>query len=169
MLILTSDQVEYCDIFCQVSGQIRKLPGVTYHGRCFVRGESYSKNQLKLAINHTRQLLNDPSEMLVALIESSTGFTLCYWDNRVEQVKVQSSNNSDGKGEDLPDFSQPCYQFRGASYTPVQKNLELATEARSLTENQPIQKFRGASYSQPPIPQLKTENTAKRKFRGASY
>jgi hypothetical protein len=76
MLILSPEQVQYCDLVRQAARGVEYLPGIAYQDRFFVKGEFYDKTHKEEAIYRARQESTDLS--LCLLIEEPTGFSLWY-------------------------------------------------------------------------------------------
>ena len=89
MLILTADQVQYCDVVHQVEGESETLPGLAYRDKLFVKTKSFTKDNRKQAIQQCRHdFAQQEGRILFLVVEELTGFTLWREDDRVKRSTI---------------------------------------------------------------------------------
>ncbi|MDY7013262.1 MAG: mechanosensitive ion channel protein [Cyanobacteriota bacterium] len=87
MLILDSQQVEYCYVTRQVDSQTEKILAIAYKGKFFIKIKSYNKDDRQKAIAKAREIfLKYKGQLLFALLEEPTTLTLWYEDKQVRRI-----------------------------------------------------------------------------------
>jgi len=85
MLILHTDQIEFCQVAHQEAEKITHLDAFTYLGHLFIKGESFSNEEKKQAFSRSQDLLDKEEEVWGVLLEEENGFSLWYFSGKVEQ------------------------------------------------------------------------------------
>ena len=85
MLILHTDQIEFCQVAHQEAEQITHLDAFTYLGHLFIKGESFRNEEKKQALSRSQELLDREEEVWGVLLEEENGFSLWYFSGKVEQ------------------------------------------------------------------------------------
>ncbi len=140
MLILESEQVQYCQVVANIEGQLKTESGLVYQKNVFLKEKTYSKEDLQIAIKECREdyLDNKNIEVPLLLIKEKNQVTLWLEDNRfkpeqgdspslspqqeqksLEQVQVKSSDKINIKnliakmrGEDGLEIKTRRYQLK---------------------------------------------------------
>lgn len=85
MLMLSAEQVEYCQVVRPGKGQNAVLPGVRYQKKLFVKEQSYAKVQRQAVIQQARQaFLEHKAQVLYLLVEDAESLTVWYQDDQVQ-------------------------------------------------------------------------------------
>lgn len=92
MLILHTNQVNFCQVTHREENDVRQLDAFTYLGHLFVKGESFSPQQHKQALSRTQELLDLEEDLWGVLLREESGFSLWYCSGKVEmnQQKISS-------------------------------------------------------------------------------
>lgn len=93
MLLISSHQVQYCQVAQQEqTGNVEVIPGISYQGKFFVRGEIFPISEKKRAIEYSRQRFTEYQEKVyILLVEESDRLTLWYENSEVSPLP--SHNN----------------------------------------------------------------------------
>ncbi len=88
MLILTKDQVEYCEVAALVNGQQKKLSGFIYRNNVFVKVKHYGADEYDNAIKDCRENFLDNEERQIPTLVIKESDTVSIWiqDNRYKPV-----------------------------------------------------------------------------------
>ncbi|MGF1540285.1 MAG: hypothetical protein ACFCU5_07510 [Pleurocapsa sp.] len=62
MLLLNYEQVKYCQVIGNIGGQLQKTLGLIYNGQVFLEAQSFSKDELEIAIKQCREEYLDHQE-----------------------------------------------------------------------------------------------------------
>lgn len=127
MLLLSSNQVQYCQVTRRLStGKVEVIPGIRYQGKMFIRGEIFPLSQKKRAIEYSRQRFTYYQEKVyILIVEEKDCLTLWYENSEVTQVPSQ-------KNKRFPDFistidlKQLVWNMRG------EKGIPMKTRRRGL-------------------------------------
>ena len=92
MLILDSEQVQYCQVVATIEGQSKIESGLIYQNNVFIKVKTYSKEDLQTAIRECREdyLDNEDIEVPTLIIKAEKEVTLWLEDNRFEPQQGQS-------------------------------------------------------------------------------
>ncbi|MGK7937206.1 MAG: DEP domain-containing protein [Xenococcaceae cyanobacterium] len=157
MLILESEQVQYCQVVANIEGQLKTESGLIYQNNVFIKEKTYSKEDLPIAIKECREdyLDNENIEVPLLIIKEENKVTLWLEDNRFKpeqgnspslspqeelkssaQVKVKSSEKINIKeliakmrGEDGVEIKTRRYQLK------LYKRCFVGSEAVDLLVN----------------------------------
>lgn len=122
MLLLSAKQVQYCQVAKRdPTGKVEVIPGISYYGKVFVRGEIFPLSQRNRAIEYSRQKFSEYKEKVyILLVEEKDRLTL--WYENSEVTELSSSNN-----EYFTDFiatidlTQLVFKMRGKQGVPRKK------------------------------------------------
>ena len=91
MLILDSDQVQYCQVVATIEGQSKIESGLIYQNNVFLKVKTYSREDLQTAIKECREdyLDNEDIEVPILIIKSAQEITLWLEDSRFEPQSGQ--------------------------------------------------------------------------------
>lgn len=93
MLILDSQQVEYCYVSRKVDSQTETLPAIAYEGKFFLKIKSYDKDDRQKAIAKAREIfIKYKGQVLFVLLEEPTTLTLWYHDKQVKRTDPNRSS-----------------------------------------------------------------------------
>jgi Domain found in Dishevelled, Egl-10, and Pleckstrin (DEP) len=93
MLILDSQQVEYCYVTRKVDSQAEVVPAIAYEGKFFLKIKSYDKDERQKAIAKGREIfLKYKGQILFVLLEEPTTLTLWYHDKQVKRAEPNRAN-----------------------------------------------------------------------------
>ena len=86
MLILDSEEVQYCQVVATVEGQPQIESGLIYQNNVFIKVKTYPREDLQTAIKECREdyLDNKEIEVLTLIIKADKEVTLWLEDNRFE-------------------------------------------------------------------------------------
>lgn len=141
MLILKSENVQYCHLSHQEESATTSFPGLSYRGHLFVQVESYPLNQSLNAISHCREFLDRQVPVMSIIVKEATRLTLWSKNESVSLVKnttssvatPQSSSNKQQKAR---------VKYRGVEITRQKKILLSPSQ---IVKNSKL-KYRGQSY-----------------------
>ena len=96
MLILDSEQVQYCQVIATIEGQPKIESGLIYQNNVFIKVKTYSREDLSTAIKECREdyLDNEEIEIPTLIVKAEKEVTLWLEDNRFEPQQGQSLNFS---------------------------------------------------------------------------
>ena len=96
MLIIDSEQVQYCQVVANIEGQSKIESGLIYQNNVFVKVKTYSREDLQTAIRECREdyLDNDKIEVPTLIIKAEKEVTLWIEDNRFEPKQGQFPNST---------------------------------------------------------------------------
>ena len=96
MLILDSEQVQYCQVVATIEGQSKIESGLIYHNNVFIKIKTYSREDLQTAIRECREdyLDNEEIEVPTLIVKAEKEVTLWLQDNRFEPQQGQSLSYS---------------------------------------------------------------------------
>ncbi|MEM9273337.1 MAG: hypothetical protein AAGA80_10305 [Cyanobacteria bacterium P01_F01_bin.143] len=88
MMLLTSQDVEYCRAIANIQGQVKKKPGVIYNNSLFTLVQKYSLEELEVAIKEYREDFLDNEEIQAATLMVKDKEAVGIWmhDNRYTQT-----------------------------------------------------------------------------------
>ena len=87
MLLITGDQVKYCQISYSVGNEVRTLDGMSYRDKLFIKLHSFPKNQKQAAIEKAKVIaLENKGHFLVILVEERENYVI--WQEN-DQVKIK--------------------------------------------------------------------------------
>ncbi len=92
MLLLSSAQVEYCNVTRRAAAPGENLTGIIYQDKLFVQGECFSQAERKIAAEHCRQKLEQ--NVMCLLTEDATGFTVWYEGKDLALAELPSTKDS---------------------------------------------------------------------------
>ena len=86
MLILDSEQVQYCQAVATIKGEQKIESGLIYRNNIFIKVKTYSREELQVAIKECREdyLDNEDIEVPTLIIKSDKDVTLWLEDKRFE-------------------------------------------------------------------------------------
>ena len=76
MLILTAQDVHYCQLIEEKSDSVKIYPGISYRNFLFVRGAIFEKNQLEKAIAKCRQFLEGVEPITAIIVKDKEQITV---------------------------------------------------------------------------------------------
>lgn len=76
MLVLNSQDIEYCQIYCPSSSTEVIYPGIRYQKFLFVKVASFTKNQFDSAVAKCRQFLDRNVAINSIVVKENDGFTV---------------------------------------------------------------------------------------------
>ncbi len=127
MLLLSADQVRYCRVARQTETEgLQIIPGITYCGKIFVRGEIFPLNQKERAIEYSRQRFVEYQEQVYILIVEET-YHLTLWYESSEVTPLTSNQN-----QYFSDFISTIDLHQLVSQMHSQQGLTLKTRRRGL-------------------------------------
>ena len=96
MLILDSEQVQYCQVVATIQGQSKIESGLIYQNNVFIKVKTYLREDLQTAIRECREdyLDNEEIEVSTLIVKTEKEVTLWLEDNRFEPKQGQSLNFS---------------------------------------------------------------------------
>ena len=99
MLILDSEQVQYCQVIATIEGQSKTESGLIYQNNVFIKVKTYSREDLQTAIRECREdyLDNEEIEVPILIVKAEKEVTLWLEDNRFEPQQGQSLSFSPKK------------------------------------------------------------------------
>lgn len=127
MLLLSAHQVRYCRVARQgQAGKVEVIPGITYQGKIFIRGEIFPIRQKERAIAYSRQQFTYYQEQVyILLVEENDRLTL--WYENPEVISLPSHNNqSFSDFISTIDLKQLVLQMRG------EQGITIKTRRRGL-------------------------------------
>ncbi|MGK7947506.1 MAG: DEP domain-containing protein [Xenococcaceae cyanobacterium] len=130
MLILDSDQVQYCQVVATIKGEQKIESGLIYQNNVFIKVKTYSKEDLQLAIKECREdyLDNEDIEVPTLIIKSDKDITLWLEDKRFEpkQDKVNTAATIKKKESSKINLKELVTEMRGSN------GLEVKTRRHQL-------------------------------------
>lgn len=86
MFILQSEQVTFCTLRRRVGKKSRKVPGIEYQHKLYVKGTSYDLQQKQAAIQKAREKVVELKGQSTIVVEDCNTITLWHHDKTVEKV-----------------------------------------------------------------------------------
>lgn len=122
MLILDSEQVQYCQVVATIKGEQKTESGLIYQNNVFVKVKTYLRQDLQVAIKECREdyLDNEDIEVPILIIKSETEVTLWLEDKRFKptqgQANICSTSSSPAKKKEssLINLHDLITQMRGS-------------------------------------------------------
>jgi hypothetical protein len=88
MLLISADQVEYCQVTYSVDNEIRILDGMSYGGKLFLKLHSFPKNEKQNAIEKAKLIsVENKGHFLIVLVEESEHYVIWQQNN---QLKIKN-------------------------------------------------------------------------------
>ena len=98
MMLLTSQDVEYCRAIANIQGQVKKKPAIIYNNSLFTLVQKYSLEELEVAIKEYREDFLDNEEIQTATLMVKDKEAVGIWmhDNRYTQTseKLEKTEKS---------------------------------------------------------------------------
>jgi hypothetical protein len=94
MFILTADQVTPYQAIHRQGSHLERLLAIVYQNWRFIKGESYSSQELDLAIKQTRTRL-DSGEMCILVRDIDDNYIICYENQEIELVEEETSQSGE--------------------------------------------------------------------------
>lgn len=130
MLILDSEQVQYCQVVATIKGEQKIESGLIYQNNIFIKVKTYSKEDLPIAIKECREdyLDNEDIEVPTLIVKSDKDITLWLEDKRFEpkQDKVNTASTSKKKESSKINLKELVIEMRGSD------GLEVKTRRHQL-------------------------------------
>jgi len=125
MIILTSKQVQYCNLISQIGEEEECLPGISYQGKLYAKVAFFHFNRKAQALEFCRnQFFRHQEKYSYILIQDNVGFTVWKEDN-----KVTTSNGSQKVDKleqiDLQELVSQMRGHRGVSIKNRDYNLRF--------------------------------------------
>lgn len=127
MMLLTSQEVEYCQATANIEGQIKNKPGIIYNNSLFTLVQKYTLEEFEVAIKEYREDFLDNEEVQAATLMVKEQEVVGIWmhDNRYhktaqrqEQVIKDSGKNTSDTATDkktkVIDLQYIVSKMRGA-------------------------------------------------------
>lgn len=107
MLILDSEQVQYCQAIATIEGKSKIESGLVYQNNVFIKVKTYLKEDLQVAIRECREdyLDNEDIEVPILIIKSDEEVTLWLEDNRFKPKLGQPNTSSTSKNKEATKFN----------------------------------------------------------------
>lgn len=91
MQILTHNQVSYCNVIREESGELY-LPGISFQNKLFIKSKFFTEEQRQKAIDYCKQeFLQSKGSKSYVLVEDATGFTVWMEDKSAKVVGKQNA------------------------------------------------------------------------------
>jgi hypothetical protein len=137
MLILDSEQIQYCQVKNQVESQSKIIKGLIYCNNIFIKVKSYQKAEIDLAIKECREEYLDHeerSQIPTLIIKDEKSIALWIQDNRyiisdkVDTPSISepgSKNQSDRTTVSVRDIAAQMHQKDGVEIKTRRYKLKL--------------------------------------------
>ncbi len=94
MMLLTSQDVKYCQATANIEGQIKNKPGIIYNDSLFTLVQKYGLDELEVAIKEYREDFLDNEEIQAATLMVKEPEVVGIWmhDDRYKQIEQSKEN-----------------------------------------------------------------------------
>jgi hypothetical protein len=88
MLLVTADQVEYCQVTYSADNEVHTVDGMSYGGKLFLNLHSFPKNEKQNAIEKAKFIsVENKGHLLIILVEENNNYVIWQQNN---EVKIKS-------------------------------------------------------------------------------
>ena len=148
MLILTTQDIQYCQLKGAKSSSKTKYLGIFYRGFLFVKVESFSHNQLSHATSRCRQFLEKEKPITSIILKETNNITL--WREAPELNLVlperELVNYRDNNSEIRPQITPQATFIEDSTRENITSVKQSPISKKIINKRKKKLKYRGVNY-----------------------